>query len=234
MSKRDDLKNDNQEPWEQPIYDTEGEDLGSRTQRRSNKNGNKVFLISLVVLLVLCIGLIMGFWMIVTRDTDRAAVSESTTETTTAISSTKESSTKESSTKESSSESSTVESSSSSSETVPSSSETEPSSSEETPAADDTMQQADGTNNGTTNNDTTNNDTTNNATTNGDTTNNGTTNDQTTQNANTEGDYTLVRDGEGPNQVAARTGVSVDTLFQLNGLDPNNYMLYPGQQLRIR
>ncbi|MCD5028976.1 LysM peptidoglycan-binding domain-containing protein [Enterococcus asini] len=229
MSKRDDLKNDNQEPWEQPIYDTEGEDLGSRTQRRSNKNGNKVFLISLVVLLVLCIGLIMGFWMIVTRDTDRAAVSESTTETTTAISSTKESSTKESSTKESSSESSTVESSSSSSETVPSSSETEPSSSEETPAADDAMQQADGTNNGTTNNDTTNN-----ATTNGDTTNNGTTNDQTTQNANTEGDYTLVRDGEGPNQVAARTGVSVDTLFQLNGLDPNNYMLYPGQQLRIR
>lgn len=229
MSKRDDLKNDNQEPWEQPIYDTEGEDLGSRTQRRSNKNGNKVFLISLVVLLVLCIGLIMGFWMIVTRDTDRAAVSESTTETTTAISSTKESSTKESSTKESSSESSTVESSSSSSETVPSSSETEPSSSEETPAADDTMQQADGTNNGTTNNDTTNN-----ATTNGNTTNNGTTNDQTNQNANTEGDYTLVRDGEGPNQVAARTGVSVDTLFQLNGLDPNNYMLYPGQQLRIR
>lgn len=229
MSKRDDLKNDNQEPWEQPIYDTEGEDLGSRTQRRSNKNGNKVFLISLVVLLVLCIGLIMGFWMIVTRDTDRAAVSESTTETTTAISSTKESSTKESSTKESSSESSTVESSSSSSETVPSSSETEPSSSEETPAADDTMQQADGTNNGTTNNGTTNN-----ATPNGDTTNNGTTNNQTNQNANTEGDYTLVRDGEGPNQVAARTGVSVDTLFQLNGLDPNNYMLYPGQQLRIR
>lgn len=229
MSKRDDLKNDNQEPWEQPIYDTEGEDLGSRTQRRSNKNGNKVFLISLVVLLVLCIGLIMGFWMIVTRDTDRAAVSESTTETTTAISSTKESSTKESSTKESSSESSTVESSSSSSETVPSSSETEPSSSEETPAADDTVQQADGTNNGTTNNDTTNN-----ATNNGNTTNNGTTDNQTTQNANTEGDYTLVRDGEGPNQVAARTGVSVDTLFQLNGLDPNNYMLYPGQQLRIR
>lgn len=229
MSKRDDLKNDNQEPWEQPIYDTEGEDLGSRTQRRSNKNGNKVFLISLVVLLVLCIGLIMGFWMIVTRDTDRAAVSESTTETTTAISSTKESSTKESSTKESSSESSTVESSSSSSETVPSSSETEPSSSEETPAADDTMQQADGTNNGTTNNDTTNN-----ATNNGNTTNNGTTNNQTNQDANTEGDYTLVRDGEGPNQVAARTGVSVDTLFQLNGLDPNNYMLYPGQQLRIR
>lgn len=50
----------------------------------------------------------------------------------------------------------------------------------------------------------------------------------------TEGDYTLVRDGEGPNQVAARVGVSVDTLFALNGMDPENYMMYPGQQLRIR
>lgn len=54
------------------------------------------------------------------------------------------------------------------------------------------------------------------------------------ESANTEGDYTVVRDGEGPNQVAARTGVSVDTLYELNGLDPNNYMMYPGQQLRIR
>lgn len=51
---------------------------------------------------------------------------------------------------------------------------------------------------------------------------------------NTEGDYTLVRDGEGPNQVAARVGVPVETILELNGLDPNNYMMYPGQQLRIR
>lgn len=47
-------------------------------------------------------------------------------------------------------------------------------------------------------------------------------------------DYTLVQSGEGPNQIAARTGVSVDTIFALNGLDPNNYMMYPGMQIRIR
>ena len=52
--------------------------------------------------------------------------------------------------------------------------------------------------------------------------------------ANAEGEYTLVRDGEGPPQVAARVGVPVETIYQLNGLDPNNYMLYPGMQLRIR
>lgn len=49
-----------------------------------------------------------------------------------------------------------------------------------------------------------------------------------------DGDYTLVQSGEGPNQIAARTGVSVDTIFALNGLDPNNYMMYPGMQIRIR
>lgn len=40
--------------------------------------------------------------------------------------------------------------------------------------------------------------------------------------------------GEGPEQVAARTGISVETLYQLNGIDPNNYMLYPGDTLRIK
>lgn len=54
------------------------------------------------------------------------------------------------------------------------------------------------------------------------------------QSANTEGDYTIAQSGEGPNQIAARVGISVDTLFALNGMDPNNYMLYPGMQLRIR
>lgn len=54
------------------------------------------------------------------------------------------------------------------------------------------------------------------------------------ESANTEGDYTIVQDGEGPPQVAARVGVPVETIYQLNGLDPDNYMLYPGQQLRIR
>ncbi|WP_368251332.1 LysM peptidoglycan-binding domain-containing protein [Enterococcus sp. 2201sp1_2201st1_B8_2201SCRN_220225] len=54
------------------------------------------------------------------------------------------------------------------------------------------------------------------------------------QETSKDGDYTLVQSGEGPNQIAARTGVSVDTIFALNGLDPNNYMMYPGMQIRIR
>lgn len=47
-------------------------------------------------------------------------------------------------------------------------------------------------------------------------------------------EYTTVQAGEGPEQVAARTGISVETLYQLNGIDPNNYMLYPGDTLRIK
>lgn len=47
-------------------------------------------------------------------------------------------------------------------------------------------------------------------------------------------EYTTLQEGEGPNQVAARVGISVDQLFELNGMDPNNYMLYPGQQLRVK
>lgn len=47
-------------------------------------------------------------------------------------------------------------------------------------------------------------------------------------------EYTILQEGEGPNQVAARVGISVDQLFELNGMDPNNFMLYPGQQLRVK
>lgn len=61
----------------------------------------------------------------------------------------------------------------------------------------------------------------------------------TTQNNQGQGatgteEYTTVQAGEGPEQVAARTGISVETLYQLNGIDPNNYMLYPGDTLRIK
>lgn len=47
-------------------------------------------------------------------------------------------------------------------------------------------------------------------------------------------EYTTVQDGEGPNQVAARVGISADQLFELNGMDPNNFMMYPGQQVRVK
>lgn len=49
-----------------------------------------------------------------------------------------------------------------------------------------------------------------------------------------EEQYITVQNGEGPPQVAARAGISVDQLYQLNGIDPNNFLLYPGQQLRVK
>ena len=48
------------------------------------------------------------------------------------------------------------------------------------------------------------------------------------------GTTTTVQSGEGPKQVAERAGITTDQLFELNGLDPNNFMLYPGQELRIK
>ena len=45
---------------------------------------------------------------------------------------------------------------------------------------------------------------------------------------------TTVRAGESPKQIAERVGITVDQLFALNGMDPNNYMMYPGQELRIK
>ena len=40
--------------------------------------------------------------------------------------------------------------------------------------------------------------------------------------------------GEGPKQIAERAGITVEQLLALNGMDPNNYMLYPGQELRVK
>ncbi|MDG3374987.1 LysM peptidoglycan-binding domain-containing protein, partial [Vibrio parahaemolyticus] len=60
---------------------------------------------------------------------------------------------------------------------------------------------------------------------------------ETTPSSSTEvaaGSTTVVQAGEGPKQVAERAGITVDELFALNGMDPNNYMLYPGQELRVK
>lgn len=46
--------------------------------------------------------------------------------------------------------------------------------------------------------------------------------------------YMTVADGEGPNQIAARAGISVEQLCQLNGFDPYTTMLHPGQSLRVK
>ncbi len=47
-------------------------------------------------------------------------------------------------------------------------------------------------------------------------------------------EYTTVQSGEGLDQIAARVGISVEKLYELNGIDPNNFMLYPGDTLRIK
>lgn len=47
-------------------------------------------------------------------------------------------------------------------------------------------------------------------------------------------EYTTVQKGEGIDQIAARVGISVDQLLELNGMDPNNFMLYPGDTLRVK
>ncbi|EGP4927263.1 LysM peptidoglycan-binding domain-containing protein [Enterococcus faecium] len=52
--------------------------------------------------------------------------------------------------------------------------------------------------------------------------------------SSTAASTTTVQVGEGSKEVAQRTGITVDQLFNLNGLDPNNFMLYPGQELRIK
>ncbi|MBO0472707.1 hypothetical protein IGL98_001776 [Enterococcus sp. DIV0840] len=45
--------------------------------------------------------------------------------------------------------------------------------------------------------------------------------------------YTEVLNGEGPNQVASRNGITTDELLQLNGLSLNS-VLQPGQSLRVK
>lgn len=47
-------------------------------------------------------------------------------------------------------------------------------------------------------------------------------------------EYTTVQQGEGIDQIAARVGISVDQLLELNGMDPNSFMLYPGDTLRVK
>ncbi|GAA2902300.1 LysM peptidoglycan-binding domain-containing protein [Enterococcus pseudoavium] len=46
--------------------------------------------------------------------------------------------------------------------------------------------------------------------------------------------YGVVQAGEGPPQIAARYGISVEQLFSLNGMSADNYYFDPGQQIRIK
>lgn len=44
---------------------------------------------------------------------------------------------------------------------------------------------------------------------------------------------TVVREGEGPNQIAERTGVPVETILSLNGMTMDDYFLNPGEVLKL-
>lgn len=48
------------------------------------------------------------------------------------------------------------------------------------------------------------------------------------------GDTITVLAGEGPNQIAARAGITVDKLLELNGMTLDNYFFSPGQQVKIK
>lgn len=64
--------------------------------------------------------------------------------------------------------------------------------------------------------------------------------DQYTQGTSSQSDgqstsaaTTVVREGEGPNQIAERTGVPVETILSLNGMTMDDYFLNPGEVLKL-
>lgn len=66
--------NETQEPWEQPIYDTEDE-VSSRSSQRQQKKGNTLFLSLFLILLVLCIAIPAGA-LISGSETDQATMQQ--------------------------------------------------------------------------------------------------------------------------------------------------------------
>lgn len=54
-----------------------------------------------------------------------------------------------------------------------------------------------------------------------------------TNSATSQAATTVVLEGEGPNQIAERTGVPVETILSLNGMSMENYFLTPGEKLKL-
>ncbi len=182
MSKKDKTR-DVQEPWEQPIYETE-EETYSRSERRQ-KRGNSAFLTIVLILLFLIIAIptVAGFWIMNRNNTSPAESAQSS-------SSTFESSTISSTSTDTQETSSSVEES-----TVSSEPETpEPS---EPPVDEQPVDE------------------------------------QPVETQPDEPVYETVQAGEGPMQVAARAGISLDEILRLNGLDGTE-IIHPGDQLRVR
>ena len=191
---QDEIQNETNEPWEQPIYDTDGEEMTSRSQKRNTKKSNTKFLtiVLILIFLIAAIPISAGVWGIYEKNKSKKP--EQTPETT--ISSTIESSTTSESTSSSTVESSTVESSSevaveSSVKETPTPPVQQPEEKPEPVAP------------------------------------------KPDENQGGE-EYVEVLSGEGPNAVAARAGISVEELYRLNGMTPENFHLSPGQQLRVR
>jgi len=58
--------------------------------------------------------------------------------------------------------------------------------------------------------------------------------DTSSSTSEASGDTITVLSGEGPNQIAARAGISVDKLLELNGMTLQNYFFSPGQKVKIK
>lgn len=56
---------------------------------------------------------------------------------------------------------------------------------------------------------------------------------QSTEDTSNQAATTVVREGEGPNQIAQRTGVPVETILSLNGMTMDDFFFNPGQELRL-
>lgn len=55
----------------------------------------------------------------------------------------------------------------------------------------------------------------------------------TTSSTTSQAATTVVLEGEGPNQIAERTGVPVETILSLNGMSMDDYFLTPGERLKL-
>ncbi len=55
----------------------------------------------------------------------------------------------------------------------------------------------------------------------------------TTSSTTSQAATTVVLEGEGPNQIAERTGVPVETILSLNGMSMDDYFLTPGETLKL-
>ncbi|EOM19734.1 hypothetical protein SSQ_02307 [Enterococcus faecium EnGen0193] len=74
--------NETQEPWEQPIYDTDDE-VSSRSSQRQQKKGNTLFLSLFLILLVLCIAIPAGAYFWIRNGSSNNATAATSSETST-------------------------------------------------------------------------------------------------------------------------------------------------------